>query len=149
MTPMREVATAALAARLTAQLSGVTVERTRRAPVNVDDETLPRVLLTVTEWEADETAEPLIVHYTCGFVVQGWATGATELAADQATIALHAQIVAALAGWTPATAGLGEPSEIGGETRLLDAEDSAKCAGECAARFTMLVLAPLGSPYAT
>jgi hypothetical protein len=147
-TPLREAALAAIAARLTSQLSGVTVERARRAPVDTDSERLPRVVLTATDWTADETAEPLATHYTLAFVVSGYVRGSSDLAIEQGLSTLHAQTVAALAGWTPAVAGVGEVSEEGAEFRLYDADESAKPAGEFAARFNVLCIGGLGTPYA-
>ena len=147
MTPLRETALAAIAARLVAQVPAATVERARRAPVDADRELLPRLILTGASWDADETAEPGVTHYTMGFVVQGFARAATDLALEQALSALHAATVAALAGWTPAVDGLGEAAEEGADFELYDAKDSEKPAGEFTARFNMLCLAPLGSPY--
>ena len=146
-TAIREVALAAIATRLTAEVPTATVERSRRSPVDTDTETLPRLVLTGTDWNADETAEPLIVHYTLGFAVTGYARGISDLATEQAVTDLHAKVVDALAGWTPTTANLGQPSEEGADHRLFDADESAKPAGEFTARFSMLVLAPLGNPY--
>jgi hypothetical protein len=147
-TPLREAALAAIAARLTSQLSGVAVERSRRAPVDVDKEHLPRVVLTATDWTADETAEPLATHYTLGFTVSGYVTNHADLAVELAMSALHARVVAALAGWTPDTAGVGEVSEEGAEFRLYDADESARPTGEFAARFSILCIGGLGNPYA-
>ena len=147
-TALREAALAVLATRLAAQITTATVERARRGPVDTDTESLPRLVLTGADWTADEGAEPLTVHYTLGFVVVGYAAARTGLATEQALSALHASVVAALAGWTPSTAGLGEPAEEGAEFRLFDTEESAKPAGEFTARFNMLCLAAIGSPYA-
>lgn len=147
-TPIRETALAAIAARLVAQIPTATVERARRAEVDLDKESLPRLVVNAIDWIADESAEPLVVHYTLGFAVTGYATARTNILAEQAIGALHAQVVAALAGWTPTESGLGEPSEGDAEIGLIDAETSAKPVGEFTARFDMLCLAPLGSPYA-
>jgi len=146
-TPLRETALAAIAARLVASIPAAVVERARRTVVNTDKELLPRLILTGTSWEADETAEPGVTHYTMGFVVQGFARAATDLALEQALSALHAATIAALAGWTPTQDGLGEASEEGADFELYDAVDSEKPAGEFTARFSMLCLAPLGGPY--
>jgi hypothetical protein len=143
---LREMALAAITARLGSQLSGVTVERARRAPVDVDRETLPRLVLTGTDWTADETAEPLVVHYTLAFVVTGYVSGREDIAVEQGLAALHARVVAALAGWTPAVSGVGDVSEEGAEFRLYDADESARPAGEVAARFSILCLGPLAAP---
>jgi hypothetical protein len=147
-TPLREAALAAMSARLTSQLSGVTVERARRAPVDTDSEHLPRVVLTATDWTADETVEPLATHYTLAFVVSGYVRGTSDLAIEQALSTLHARVVAALVGWTPQLPGIGEVSEEGAEFRLYDADESAKPAGEFAARFSVLCIGGQGIPYA-
>lgn len=63
-TALREAALAAIADRLSVELPGIVLERARRAPVDTDKEQLPRLVLTGTDWEADETAEPGSTHYT-------------------------------------------------------------------------------------
>ncbi len=146
-TPIREAALAAIAGRLTSELPGVVLERARRAPVDTDKEPLPRLVLTGTDWEADETAEPGSTHYTMGFVVAGYVRDTTDLGVEQGLSDLHALVVAALAGWTPTVDGLGEATEQGAEFRLYDTDESAKPAGELLARFSMLAIAPLGSPF--
>lgn len=143
MTALRETALAAIAARLVAQIPAATVDRARLAPVDIDKEALPRLALASTDWAADETAEPLAVHYTLSFVVTGYVRARTGLLAEQALSELHASTVAALSGWTPAAASLGEPAQEGSEFRLYDTEESAKPAGEFTARFTMLCIGPL------
>jgi hypothetical protein len=77
------------------------------------------------------------------------AAGSTDLAAEQALSLLHARTVAALAGLTPATPGLGGIAEQGAEFRLYDAEDSARPAGEFLARFTILAVGPAGGPWSS
>lgn len=151
-TPIRETALAAIATRLAT--TGATVQRARRSEIDTDKEALPVLVLTGTDWAADETAEFGQTHYTLSFIVAGYyrapastAKAGQDLAAEQAGTALHAAVVAALAGWTPTEAGLGEASEEGAEFQLYDAEESAKAAGEFTARFNMLCQAPLGSPY--
>jgi hypothetical protein len=146
-TPIREAALAAIADRLTTELPGTVLERARRALVDIDKEPLPRLVLTGTDWEADETAEPGSTHYTMGFVVAGYIRDTTDLGVEQGLSDLHASVVAALAGWTPTVDGLGEATEQGAEFRLYDTDESAKPAGEFLARFSMLAIAPLGSPY--
>ena len=146
-TPIREAALAAIADRLAAELPSVVLERARRAPVDTDKEPLPRLVLTGTDWEADETAEPGSTHYTMGFVVAGYVRDITDLGVEQGLSGLHASVVAAIANWTPAIDGLGEAAEQGAEFRLYDTDESAKPAGEVLARFTMFAIAPLGSPY--
>jgi hypothetical protein len=147
-TPIREAALAAIATRLAAQITDVPIERARRAAVAVDTEALPRLGLAATGFEADETVEPLAVHYTLSFAVTGYVKARTDLALDQAMSALHARVVAALSGWTPTTGGLGEPAEEGVEFSPLDPDESKIPAGTFTARYSMLCIAALGAPYA-
>ncbi|NBW16044.1 MAG: hypothetical protein EBR82_49475 [Caulobacteraceae bacterium] len=147
-TPLREAALAAIATRLQAQLPDVVVERARRAPVDVDAETLPRLILRGEDWQADDTEEPGRTHYELSFSVAGFASAATDLAAEQALSLLHARVVETLAGWTPSTAGLGDVAEQSAEFSLYDAEDAARPAGEFLARFSMLAIGPNGGPWA-
>jgi hypothetical protein len=143
MTALRETALAAIFARLGAQITTATIERARPAPVDVDKETLPRLVLTGTDWSADEAAEPMAVHYTLGFAITGYVRARTLLAAEQALAELQASTIAALSGWTPTTANLGEAAQEGTEFRLYDTEESKTPAGEFTARFSMLCLGPL------
>ena len=145
--PLREAALAAIADRLTTALPEVVVERARRAPVDVDAETLPRLILRGEDWQADDTEEPGRTHYRIGFSVAGIASATTDLAVEQALSLLHARVVETLAGWTPSTAGLGDVAEQSAEFSLYDAEDSARPAGEFLARFSMLAIAPSGGPW--
>jgi hypothetical protein len=82
--PLREAGLAAIAQRLTSIMPGVVLERARRAPVDVDTDTLPRLILRGEEWQADETEEPGLTHYRLAFSVTGFASAATDLAAEQA-----------------------------------------------------------------
>jgi len=145
---LRETALAAVAARLTSQISAAIVERARRSEVDTDNETLPRLVLTGGDLDADATLEALMVHYTLSFVVEGYARAATDLAAEQAQSALYAQVVAALAGWEPAVAGIGDMQEAGAEFALLSADAAARPAGQFAARFSLRLIAATGNPYA-
>ncbi len=148
-TPLREAALAAIADRLTTTLPDVVVERARRAPVDVDAETLPRLIVRGEDWQADDTEEPGRTHYRIGFSVTGFASATTDLAAEQALSLLHARVIEALAGWTPSTAGLGDVAEQSAEFSLYDADDSARPAGEFLARFSMLAIGPSGGPWAS
>jgi hypothetical protein len=121
----------------------------RRAPVDVDIDTLPRLILRGEEWQADETEEPGLTHYRLAFSVTGFASAATDLAAEQALSLLHAHLVQTLAGWTPSTPGLGDIAEQGAEFSLYDSDASAQPAGEFLARFSMLAIGPSGGPWAS
>jgi hypothetical protein len=146
--PLREAALAAVAARLTAVLPDAVVERARRAAVDTTNETLPRLILRGDSWAADLSQEPGVTHYACAFSVTGYSAAGSDLAAEQALTTLHARVVAALSGWTPTTAGLGDVVEQDSEFTLYDAEESQQPAGEFLARFEMLAIAPTGAPYA-
>jgi hypothetical protein len=146
-TPLRESALAAVATRLAAQIPTATVERARRAPVDLDNEALPLLVLTGGDMSADETSEPGATHYTLSLAIAGYARARTDLAAEQAVTALHAQVVAALAGWEPAIAGIGNTAEEGAEFEIYDAEASKAPAGTFAARFSILLIAATGNPY--
>jgi hypothetical protein len=145
--PLREVALAAIAERIITGLPDVALDRARRAPVDVEAETLPRLVLRGEEIEADDTQEPGRTHYRLGFVVSGFAAGASDLAAEQALSMLHARLVSLLAGWTPAAPGLGDIAEQGAEFRMYDTEESARPAGEFLARFSILAIGPNGGPW--
>lgn len=145
--PVAEVALAAIQARLAAIIPTAAVERARRAPVDLDLETLPRLVIQVEGLEADNTAEPGSTHYTIGVIVVGYAAAASDLTTQQAVLSLHASVVAALVGWTPTTAGLGDVMENGADFSLHDTEQSSAPSGEFSARFEILAVAPAGSPY--
>ena len=145
--PVTEAALAAITARLAAALPSAVVERARRAPVDIESETLPRLVLHIDSLEADASSEPGATHYRIGLTVVGTAIGTSDLEAQQAVLALHAAVVAALAGWTPRTPGLGDVAEIGADFLLHDGDQSATPAGEFAARFELLAVASTGTPY--
>ena len=145
--PLREAALAAIAERIITGLPDVALDRARRAPVDVEAETLPRLVLRGEEIEADDTEEPGRTHYRIGFVVSGFAAGASDLAAEQALSTLHARLVSLLASWTPAAPGLGDVVEQGAEFRMYDSEESTLPAGEFLARFSILAIGPNGGPW--
>ena len=146
-TPLREAALAAIAARLVGTLPDVVVERARRAPVDTDTEMLPRLIVRGEDWQADTSQEPGTTHWTIGVSVSGFARGASDLAAEQTLSDLHARVVAALAVWTPDTAGLGDVVEENADLRLYDADESAKPAGEFIARFSLLAVGASAAPW--
>ena len=147
--PLREAAIAAVAARLLAQLPDAATERARRAPVDVDADSLPRLLVTGGDMAADNTMEPGRTHYAIDVQVVGVVVDLTDEATEQALSLLHARVVDALAGWTPTTPGLGDLVEQGAEFRLYDTEDSARPAGEFLARFTIIAVGPAGGPWSS
>ena len=145
--PLREAALAAIAERIITGLPDVALDRARRAPVDVEAEPLPRLVLRGEEIEADDTEEPGRTHYRIGFAVSGFAAGASDLAAEQALSVLHARLVSLLAAWTPAAPGLGDIAEQGAEFRMSDTEESTLPAGEFLARFSILAIGPNGGPW--
>jgi hypothetical protein len=138
--PIREAALAAVETRLRLALPGIAVERARRAPVDIDRETLPRLIVSEDGWQGDATQSPSALHATLGIAVQGLVTAASDLACDQALSTLHARVVAALAGYTPPDLGLADIAEQDSDFALLDAEDSLRPAGEFTARFALLTI---------
>lgn len=147
--PLREAVLSAVTAQLLAQLPDVPADRARRAPVDPDKEKLPRLAVIGGDMTADETQEPGRTHYRVEFGVVGYAKGKTDLEAEQALSLLHARAVEALAGWTPAAAGLSDVAEEGAEFTLYDVADSATPAGEFTARFSMLAVAVAGNPWSS
>ena len=145
-TPVREAALAAVVVRLRAQMPDVALDRARRGAVDADRERLPRLILRGEDMEADDTQEPGRTHYRIGFSVVAFTRAGSDLELEQALSSLHARIAAALAGWVPDSWNLGDVAEQGAEFVLYDAEDSAKPAGECAARFSILAVTPTGDP---
>ncbi|MFM7607658.1 MAG: hypothetical protein ACKO9A_02095, partial [Alphaproteobacteria bacterium] len=82
--PLREATLASIAERIISGLPDVALDRARRAPVDVEAETLPRLVLRGEEIAVDDTQEPGRTHYRIGFVVSGFAAAASDLAAEQA-----------------------------------------------------------------
>ena len=144
---LREAALAAVAARLSAQMPDVVVERARRAPVDVEVETLPRLVLLGGALTADAQVEPGSIHYGVEFSVAGWVAAATDLAAEQALSALHARVVEALVRWTPEAAHLLDPEEQQTDFEVFDIEASARPAGAFVARFALRAIAPGANPW--
>lgn len=143
-TALRELALAAIAARLTSNTTA-TVERARRAAVDVAKDSLPHLNLIGGDLADDITAEPLSTHMTLSFSVVGHVRARTDLAAEQAVSELHAEAVAALATWEPSVAGMDTPIHEGADIRLLDVEESEKPVGRFEARFNVLIVAPTGT----
>lgn len=148
-TALREVALAAIYARLGSMLPTIPAERARRAPVDTDEEACPRLILRGESWSADESVELGTTHYGIGFSVTGYVTGPEDLDVEKGLSDLHAQVIAALVGWTPGNAGLGDVSEQDADFRIYDADESAAPAGEFNARFSILAVASTANPYTT
>lgn len=147
--PLRESALAQIAARLAAQLTGVTIERARRREPDTDREAMPRVSILGQDIAVADEFDATRTEYRIGFAVIGYAVGASDLAAEQALSLLHAQVVAALAGWAPGDDALGDVRELGAVFQLYDSQTSARPAGEFEARFQIQAFAATGFPYSS
>lgn len=145
-TPIREAVLAAVAARLTASIAGVTVLRARRAPV--DPRNCPALVLRGGQMSADEDQSFGETLWRIGFSITGLFTAATDLAAEQAGSDLHAKVIAALQGFDlgPATI---QPNVLNADFDLYPVEDSAVPAGEFTAEFEATAMTPNSSPYAS
>jgi hypothetical protein len=146
-TPLREAALAAIAARLAAAIPAATVERARRAPVDTDRERLPRLVVALDGWQADPDSLPGITSYSISVLITGYAAGGDDASARAALAALLGQVAAALDGWAPGPARLGELLPLDADILLYDAADSARPAGELSARYDLTASAPTGAPY--
>lgn len=137
---VREYVLASVAARLASEIPTATVERSRRAAVNTDLETLPILVVAGSTWDPDETQEIGLLHCTMGFTVTGYAGGETDVAAEQAVIDLHAQVQSALAVWDPDGWDVDRPTALGVDFFLFDTAESEAPAGSFTAEWSMLVL---------
>lgn len=144
-TPIREAVLAAVAARLKAQLAGVTVVRALRAPL--DPRLCPAVILRGGDMVADEDQSFGETMWRIAFSVAGMITATSDLAAEQALSDLHAKVIAALQGYDlgPATI---QPNVLDASFEIYSAEDSATPAGEFTAAFEATAMTPNASPYA-
>lgn len=122
---------------LAAAIPTATVERSRRAAVDTDRETLPRLIITMPGWESDETQGHGVVFYTAELQVAGYARGDTDAEADAALDQLNAAVQGAMGAWTPTGWDVDAPASLGVDFRLFDAEESSRPAGEFTARFSM------------
>lgn len=95
---LRELAFAALAERLVAELAGVAVERNRRAEVDCDAETLPRVILRDGAQSPDDGQGAGMTLYRVEALVEGYAAAATDAALGAAVNDLYRRVAAALFG---------------------------------------------------
>ena len=84
-TPIREAVLAAVAGRLAALLPDVPIERAQRAEPAV--ETMPCLILQGGDMIPDESQSPGECFWQVEFVVQGYAAGESDLAAEQALTA--------------------------------------------------------------
>ncbi len=124
----REAALAAIAARLTAQLAGVAVERGRRSMIGVE-ETLPRIVLVMGGHEEQDPDAVGMVLYRCTAQVEGYVAATTDEALEGAINDLHARCAAALVGAEIAYGVVGDDLWVTGqgfapEAALLTASDA-------------------------
>lgn len=144
-TPIREAVLAAVEARLKAQITGVTVLRALRAPL--DARHCPALILRGGDMSAEEDQSFGETLWRIGFSVTGMITAANDLAAEQALSDFHAKVITALQGYDlgPATI---QPNVLNTSFDLYAAEDSATPAGEFTAEFEAMAMTPNASPYA-
>lgn len=116
----REAALAAIAARLTSQLTGVAVERGRRSMIGID-EALPRVVLTQGGHEEQEPDAVGLVLMQCTALVEGYVSAGTDAALEAAINDLHARCAAALMGAEIAYGVVGDTLWITGQAFQPDA----------------------------
>lgn len=145
--PIREVLIAAVHAQLTGATTA-TVQRSRRADVDTQQETLPILLVHLTAMNADPTAEATLLHWDCTVEITGLAGGRTDALADQAVSDLHAAVVAALDGWSPNDSTFDQFAAGSCEFRMHQADESPAPVGEFAASFTIRAIAASGSALA-
>jgi hypothetical protein len=111
----RESALAALAARLTSQLSDVTVERGRRSPIDAD-ETLPIIVLVQGGHEEQEPDAVGTVLMRCTAQIEAYVSAATDAALETAINALHARCAAAIIGIEIAYGSIGDSVWVNGQS---------------------------------
>jgi hypothetical protein len=95
-TPYREACFAALAAQLAGQITGVPVQRNRRAMVDVAKETLPRHVLLDGDHQARGSDAAGTTLYRVQATIQGWVSAASDELLGGAVNGLHASVVAAI-----------------------------------------------------
>jgi hypothetical protein len=144
-TTVWDAAMAAVATRLRAEITDVTVETDRRAPVEEGE--CPRLVLTQGSTPApDLMQDPGAEHHDIEVTVTGHMLGTTDTAARIATNALRARVMAALNGYAAGV--MFDVMAVGGEgARLLDAEESAKPRGEFVQPFRARCITASGHPY--
>jgi len=132
---------AAVAERLTYTLPDVVTERARRAPVDIDADSLPRLVVTGGDVVADQTMEPGRTHYTITLAVAGFVAASTDLAAEQALSTLYARVVDVLDAWTPGSADAEQPlwaGRIGAQMTVARAQASgAQATAQAAAALSL------------
>lgn len=147
-TPVRQAILGEIQARLDAYsaVSGA-VEIGRRAPVDIKNEVTPHVGLSITKMTPDHSAEPGNTHYTVELSVLATVAGTDDADLDNTMSVVHANIVGALAGWTPSLDGMHDAVETDVQFNTFDTEDSAKPAGEVLIDFNILMVVPYGQLY--
>lgn len=139
-----DAAMAAVAARLRAVITDVTLDLDRRSPVAAGE--CPRLTLTLGQPSEDLTMAPGEVLHRIDVQLQGFATGATDTDCRVALNTLLARAVAALDGWQ---SGLIFDVQASPDRRvtLYDAEEHARAMGEFTQGFIAQAMTPAGAPY--
>lgn len=128
---------------LTAALPSVTVERARRAEVALTE--MPRLGFRLLAMVPDTSQSPTETFWTLRIGLTGYATAATDQAAETALIEMHAATMAALEG-NQFAPGVVDVAGMGMAIALYEGAD--RPCGEFNGEITVLAVAPTASPYA-
>lgn len=152
-TPLREAAVAAIAATLAAAMPAAPVERNRRSPVDVDDETLPRFVIRDGAHQVLPSDAHGLTLYRVEVLVEGWARAESDAALGAALHAAHAVVVAALCNGEIEIDGGRQaisPEEVAFEAEPIPVRDAARPALSFDMRIAFNLRVPdLGGPYTT
>lgn len=137
---------AAVAARIRAVITDVTLDLDRRAPVSEAE--LPRLVLRQGDTPAPNLeVDPGAEHHEIELTVEGFARGASDTAARTALNVLRARVMAALNGYAAGV--VFDVLATGGEgVRLYEVGESAAPAGDFMQPFTVRCVTASGNPYA-
>lgn len=142
---LRDVVLWAARDALAAAFPDIPVSTARRAAVDQSDE-FPRLVVMPGSAFPDDTQSPGETFWRFNFVVQGYAAGTDDDAAEYAQGEMHARVVAALQ-----TAELGVATIMAttaaGDFGLYDADESAAPAGQFSVGFEALAVAPTNYPF--
>ncbi len=152
-TPLREAAIAAIAARLAAAMPAAPVERNRRAPVDSDDETLPRFIIRDGAHHVLASDAHGITLYRVEVSIEGWARATTDEGLGAALHSTHAAVVAALCNAEIEIDDGNQaisPEEVSFEAEPIPARDAARPALSFDLRIGFNLRVPdTGGPYTT
>lgn len=139
-----DAAMASVAARIRAQITDVTLDVDRRAPVAETER--PRMVMTLGRTMGDATMATQQTFHSIEVLVACHAQGATDTAARVALNTLRARLVAALDGWRDGV--IFDVQATDAALEMLDVTESAKPAGVLTQPFMVSAVTPTASPYA-